>query len=218
MKVLGLLFANLVIAAAMAGFGLWVAAGLGPGAELPIHWNLAGEADGFAPAATALLWPAGVSVLIGALFAAIPRMEPMQERLEASAPLLRSVWIGTMLLMVYLQIMIAAPAMGWTLGPDLLQVGLGALLVMIGNSLPKSRPSYLVGIRTPWTLADTDNWIATHRLGGKVMMGAGCLIVAAGLSPLPPSWRGVAMMALLGVAVVVPVFYSWWLWRQRSKI
>lgn len=217
MKVLGLLYANLSIAAAMAGFGLWVAAGLGPGADLPIHWNLAGEADGFAPAATALLWPAGASVLIGALFAAIPRMEPMQERLEASAPLLRSVWIGTMLLMVYLQIMIAAPAMGWALGPDLLQVGLGALLVMIGNSLPKSRPSRLVGIRTPWTLADTDNWIATHRLGGKVMMGAGCLIVAAGLSPLPSSWRGAVFMALLGVAVVVPVFYSWWFWRRRSK-
>jgi uncharacterized membrane protein len=218
MKVLGLFCANMGIAALMAGFGLWVAAGLGPEAELPIHWNLAGEADGFAPAATALLWPAGVSMLIGALFAAIPRMEPMQERLEASAPLLRSVWIGTMLLMVYLQIMIAAPAMGWTLGPDLLQVGLGALLVMIGNSLPKSRPSRLVGIRTPWTLADTDNWIATHRLGGKVMIAAGCLIVAAGLSPLPPSWRGAAMMVLLGIAVVVPVFYSWWLWRQRGKI
>lgn len=218
MKVRGLLCANLVIAAGMAGFGLWVASGLGQGAELPIHWNLAGEADRFVPAATALLWPAGVTVLIGALFAAIPRMEPLQERLEASAPLLRSVWIGTMLLMVYLQIIIAAPALGWKLGPDLIQVGLGALLVMIGNSLPKSRPSFFVGIRTPWTLADTDNWIATHRLGGKVMMGAGCLIVAAGLSPLPPSWRGSAVTALLGVAVVVPVFYSWWLWHRRSEI
>lgn len=217
MRVWSLFCANLAIAAAMAVFGLWVAEGLRQGAELPIHWNLAGEANRYAPAATALLWPAGVSLLIGALFAAIPRMEPLQERLEASAPLLRSVWIGTMLLMVYLQVLIAAPALGWTLGPDLLQVGLGALLVMIGNSLPKSRPSFFVGIRTPWTLADTDNWIATHRLGGKVMMGAGCLIVAAGLSPLPPSWRAAAMMALLGGAVVVPVFYSWWLWHHRSK-
>lgn len=217
MKVQGLFFANLGIAAAMAGFGLWVAAGLEQGAKLAIHWNLAGEADGYAPAATALLWPGGVSALIGALFAAIPRLEPLQERLEASAPLLRSVWIGTMLLMVYLQVIIAAPALGWALGPDLLQVGLGALLVMIGNSLPKSRPSLFVGIRTPWTLADTDNWIATHRLGGKLMMGAGCLIVAAGLSPLPPSSRAAAMMALLGGAVVVPVFYSWWLWHHRRK-
>ena len=218
MKVRGLLCANLAIAAAMAGFGLWVASGLGQGAELPIHWNLAGEPDRFAPAATALLWPAGVTVLLGVLFAAIPRMEPLQERLEASMPLLQSVWIGTLPLMVYLQIMIAAPALGWKFGPDLLQVGMGALLVTIGNSLPKSRPSFFVGIRTPWTLADTDNWIATHRLGGKVMIAAGFLIVAAGLSPLPSVWRATAMMALLSVAVIVPVFYSWWLWHQRSKI
>jgi uncharacterized membrane protein len=217
MKVRGLFGANLGVAAGMAGFGWWVAAGLEQGSKLPIHWNLAGEADRYAPALTALLWPVGVSVMIGALFAAIPRMEPLQERLEASAPLLRSVWIGTMLLMVYVQVMIAAPALGWTLGSDLLQVGLGALLVMIGNSLPKSRPSFFVGIRMPWTLADTDNWIATHRLGGKLMMGAGCLIVAAGLFPLQSSWRAAAMIVLLGGAVVVPVFYSWWLWRHRSK-
>lgn len=217
MKWRGLFFANLGIAAAMAGFGLWVAGGLDQGAELPIHWTLAGEADGYAPAFAALLWPPGLSALIAAIFTAIPWMEPLQERLEASAPLLRSVWIGTMLLMVFPQIMIAAPALGWPLGPNLLQVGLGALLILIGNSLPKSRPSFFVGIRTPWTLADTDNWIATHRLGGKLMMGAGCLIVAAGLSSLQSSWRAAAMIVLLGGAVMVPVFYSWWLWRHRSK-
>lgn len=218
MKVRGLLCANFAVAAAMAGFGLWVAAGLDQGAELPIHWNLEGEVDRYAPAATALLWPAGVSVATGALLAALPRMEPLQDRLEASEPLLQAAWIGTMMLMVYLQVLIAAPALGWKLGPGLLQVGLGALLVMIGNYLPKSRPSFFVGIRIPWTLADTDNWIATHRLGGKVMMGAGFLIVAAGLSPLPIIWRSAALMALLGVAVAVPVFYSWWLWHERSKI
>ena len=216
MKVWALFGVNLAIAVAMAGFGVWVAAGLEQGAELPIHWNLAGEADRYAPAATALLWPAGVSVLIGALFAAIPRMEPFQERLEASAPLLRSVWIGTMLLMVYLQVMIAAPALGWTLGPDLLQVGLGALLVMIGNSLPKSRPALLVGIRTPWTLRDTDNWIVTHRLGGKLMMIAGSVILLTAATPLLPSQR-VIVITVSGIcAALMPFIYSWWLSRSRA--
>lgn len=217
MKVRGLLCANLVMAGAMACFALWVATGVAPGTELPIHWNAAGEADRFSPAATALLWPAGASVLTGALFAAIPRMEPLQERLEGSAPLLQSAWIGTMLLMAYVQMMIAAPALGWSLGPDLLQAGLGAMLALVGNSLPKSRPGLFVGIRTPWTLADTDNWIATHRLGGKIMMGAGCLILIAALMPLPSPWRAVIFVTLLGAAVVVPLFYSWWLWQRRSK-
>ena len=218
MNARGLLYANLLIAAVMPGFGIWVAAGLDHGAELPIHWNIAGKADRYAPAAQALLWPAGVSILTGASLTALLRTGSLRERLAASALLLQSVWIGIMLLMIYVQIMIAAPAMGWELGPDLLQVGLGALLLVIGNSLPKSRPNLVVGIRTPWTLADTDNWIATHRLGGKVMMGSGCLIVAVGLSPLPTIWRAALMLALLAIAVVVPVFYSWRLSHQRNQI
>lgn len=216
MNVRGLLFVNLGIAAAMAAFGWSVAAGLEHAAELPIHWNAAGEADWFAPAAVALLWPAAGSLLLGGLFAAIPRLEPLQDRLEASAPLLRSVWIGTMLLMVYLQVMIAAPGLGWNLGPDLLLVGLGALLVMIGDSLPKSRPSFFVGIRTPWTLSNTDNWIATHRLGGKIWMGAGCLMVISAFMPFSPQLRIAALVALVSVAVAVPISYSWWLWRKKA--
>ncbi len=215
MKVRGLLVINLLLAAAMAAFGWWAASRLAPGTQLPIHWNAAGQVDGFAEANSALLWPAAMSVLLGLLMAAIPRMEPLQDRLEASAPVLRASWIGVMLLMVYVQVMIAAPALGWTIGPDLLLAGVGVLLVMIGNALPKSRPSYFVGIRTPWTLTDTDNWIATHRLGGKLMMAAGVVMVLAAFVPLAPEWRLTAMIAPVMAASVVPVAYSWWLWRNR---
>lgn len=217
MKVRGLLIANVLIAGAMALFGVWVAAGLEADAQLPIHWNVAGEPDGFARAHTALLWPAAISLLTGLVFAAIPRMEPLQDRLEASAPLLRSAWIGTMLLMVYVQIMIAAPALGLQLGPNLMLAGLGALLVMLGNSLPKSRPGFFVGIRTPWTLSDTDNWIATHRLGGKIMLGAGFVMIMATFLPLTPDIRaGLVMGLILGVAAI-PIGYSWWLWRKTAR-
>lgn len=215
MKVRGLLIVNLLLAAAMAAFGWWATSRLDPGTQLPIHWNASGEADGFASATPALLWPAAMSALVGLLMAAIPRMEPLQDRLEASAPVLRASWIGVMLLMVYVQVMIAAPALGWRIGIDLLLAGVGMLLVMIGNALPKSRPSFFVGIRTPWTLTDTDNWIATHRLGGKLMMVAGAAMLLAAFVPLAPAWRLPAMIAPVIAASVVPVVYSWWLWRSR---
>ena len=215
MKVRGLLVINLLLAAAMAAFGWWAASRLAPGTQLPIHWNAAGQADGFAEANSALLWPAAMSVMLGLLMAAIPRLEPLQDRLEASAPVLRATWIGVMLLMVYVQVMIAAPALGWAIGPDLLLAGVGVLMVVIGNALPKSRPSFFVGIRTPWTLTDTDNWIATHRLGGKLMMAAGVVMVLAAFVPLAPEWRLTAMIAPILAASVVPVAYSWWLWRSR---
>ena len=216
MKVRGLLIVNLLLAAAMAAFGWWAALRLAPGTRLPVHWNASGVADEFAQATPALLWPAVMSALVGLLMAAIPRMEPLQDRLEASAPVLRAAWIGVMGLMVYVQVMIAAPALGWRIGIDLLLAGMGVLFLMISNALPKSRPSFFVGIRTPWTLADTDNWIATHRLGGKLMMAVGAAMVLAAFAPLAPEWRLWAMIAPVIAASVVPIAYSWWLWRSRA--
>ena len=217
MNVRGLHFVNMLLAAVMAGFAWWVAAGLESGAELPIHWNAAGQVDSSAPALLALLFPAGVSMLVGLLLAGTPYLEPLQDRLEASAPVIRAVWIGFMLLMVYLQLMIAAPALGWRLGPDLLLVGVGTLLVMVGNSLPKSRPSFFLGIRTPWTLTDTDNWIATHRLGGKLMMIAGGLLVLAPFVPIAPGAKVATIIAATAATVVIPFTYSWWLWRKKAS-
>lgn len=216
MKVRGLFTASLGLALVMLGFGLWVAAGLEPGSQLPVHWNLAGEADRTAPALAALIVPAAMAVLLSILFAAIPRLEPLQRQSEASGPVLRAAWIGSLLLMAYTQLMIAGPALGWPIGPDLIVVGIGALLLMVGDALPKSRPNLMVGIRTPWTLRNTDNWIATHRLGGKLMMMAGGLIVLAAFVPLLPGQRMMVMATLVASAVLVPVGYSWWLARGQN--
>ncbi len=81
MSVRGLLTASLGLALAMLGFGLWVAAGLKSGAQLPVHWNLAGEADRTAPALVALAMPAVMAIMLGLLFVAIPRLEPLQPQL-----------------------------------------------------------------------------------------------------------------------------------------
>lgn len=215
MKVRGLLLTSLGLSLTMLGFGFWVADDLKPGTRLAIHWNLAGDVDRTAPALLALTLPAAAVLFIGMVFTMIPRIDPLQHRLEASAPVVRAAWIGSMLVMIYLQMLIAAPALTWPIGPDLLLVGLGALLVMVGDALPKSRRSLFVGIRTPWTLRDTDNWVATHRLGGKMMI-AGGLIVLLAFIPMLQGHRVMVVAALAASAALVPVGYSWWLARRSA--
>ena len=217
MNVRGLLIANLLLTAAMVGFAFWTATSLQSGAELPIHWNAAGEVDGYAPALPALLFPAGTLLLLALIFASLPFLEPHQDRLEASAAVTRVAWIGSMLLMICIQLMIATPAYGWSLSSNLISLGVGALLVAIGSSLPKSRPSFFVGIRTPWTVLDTDNWIATHRLGGKMMMSTGGLIILTTFLPISWTLKAVIIGLALGASGVIPIVYSWWLWRTKGK-
>jgi uncharacterized membrane protein len=217
MKVKGLLIVTLTLAAAMAAFALWVATGLPEGAELPVHWNAAGEVDGTQPALQALLIPAGITLLVGLVFAAIPALEPLQHKLEGSSPVLRVAWLGMLALMIAIQLMIAGPALGWEFGVSLLLLVLGLMFVALGNVLPKSRPGFFVGIRTPWTIIDTDNWIATHRLGGKLLMLAGSAVVLAALLPLADSGRLATVLVAVFGAVLAPVAYSWWLWRNKAR-
>src|SRR5688500_13298164 len=91
------------------------------------------------------------------------------------------------------------------------------MLVMIGNQLGKSRSMYLVGIRTPWTLASEEVWIRTHRLGGKLMVAGGLFMVVAALLPIPTEALAGTILAVILVAALVPILYSWLLWRRETR-
>ncbi|WP_345719772.1 SdpI family protein [Qipengyuania polymorpha] len=208
------LFASLAVAAAMVIFAFVTAARLPADAVLPTHWNARGEPDAFSPALWALLFPAMLAAGTSLGFALIPRIEPLQEKLEGSAPLLRASWIGIMLLFLIIQGTIGLPAYGIEVPVNAIMIGVGLMLVMLGNALPKSRPGFFVGIRTPWAILDADNWIATHRLGGKLMMLAGLAIIIASVLPLSPQTIGIIVLVSVFSAALIPFGYSWWLWQS----
>lgn len=217
MKVKGLFIASLVLAALMAAFAVYSAGLVPPGTELPVHWNAAGEVNGTLPALKALLFPVVAVLVCAGLFALIPRLEPLQDQLEGSADVLRTTWIGLLCLMVLVQAAVAAPAFGLKMPVALPVLAVGLFFLLIGNVLPKSRPGFFIGIRTPWAILDTDNWIATHRLGGKLMMLAGIIIALSALLPLDRDLRIIAMGGSLAIAIVPPLVYSWWLWHRKMK-
>ncbi len=211
------LIVTILVAALMAGFALWAASLAPAGMELPTHWNAAGEVDDTMPALQALLFPAGLALFVGLLFAIIPALEPLQDKLEGSAPLLRAAWVGTIGLMVAMQAIIAAPIFGFEPGVGAILALVGLLLIVLGNMMPKSRPGFFVGIRTPWTITDADNWVATHRLGGKLFMAAGVAICLAGLVDMPGNVRmGVTIGAVMAASVIA-IGYSWWFWQRKSQ-
>lgn len=56
-------------------------------------------------------------------------------------------------------------------------IGVGMLFIVLGNYMPKIKPNYFIGIRTPWTLENEVVWQKTHRVGGKVFVIMGVLIM-----------------------------------------
>lgn len=97
-------------------------------------------------------------------------------------------------------------ALGWNtdgMGSVIL-LFLGFLLLIIGNYLPKIKQNYYLGIKLPWTYADEENWNKTHRLGGKVWVIGGLLILANYFLKV----KGLEIVVLVAV-ILIPTIYSW---------
>ncbi len=88
----------------------------------------------------------------------------------------------------------------------------GGLFIVIGSVLGKLRPTWFVGIRTPWTLSSARSRSKTHRLGGWIFLIAGLLMVLIGLLRQP-----VLLLIVIGalcVALIGLVLYSYLIWRE----
>jgi len=94
-------------------------------------------------------------------------------------------------------------------------IGIGLLFIIIGNYLPKTRSNWLIGIRTPWTLSSDITWEKTHRIGGRLFLGAGILTIISALF-LPIEFAIVTSLTLTLGAAAVSIFYSWWVWRAAT--
>lgn len=213
-----LIIASGIAIALIAAFAFATAPQVPAGEQLPIHWNAAGQPDDWAHPLVALLIPAGILAFTTALFAIVPSLEPLQDKLEGSAPLLRAAWIGLIFISLLLALVTGLPAWGIAMPGNAILLGVGMLFLLLGNALPKSRPGFFVGIRTPWAITDTDNWIATHRLGGKLFMLTGLLMCALSFLPLSEGLVAGSVLVIVVMTVVVPFAYSWWLWRSQRKI
>lgn len=89
---------------------------------------------------------------------------------------------------------------------------LGVLLIAIGNYLPKSKQSYTVGIRLPWTLNSEENWNRTHHLAGYLWILGGVLLLLCAF--LPAVWFLPVLMILLILVAGILFAYSYSLYRK----
>lgn len=91
----------------------------------------------------------------------------------------------------------------------------GLMLVVIGNYLPKCKPSYTIGIKISWTLNSEKNWVATHRMAGKLWVVMGALIILAAL--LPAKLIIWFVLPILVISVVIPLIYSYVYYKRYDS-
>lgn len=181
---------------------------------VPIHWNAAGEVDGWSGKISALLLgllPFGMTIL----FAALPKLDPKRENYQKHMKIYQPICGLFVLFFIGMVWVVMLSALDFQLPVGgLISAGLGIVFIILGNFMPRIRLNYTFGIRLPWTLENETVWYKTHRVAGGWFMAAGVVFGVSGFLPAAVCWIGI--VAVLAVAVGTSV-YSWVIYKRETK-
>ncbi len=178
------------------------------------HWGIDGTADGYMdkPWGTFLL--PSLMVVLSALLFAVPRMDPRKANLEGWRGYYDAFIVLFTAFFLYLHVLVLIYNLGWMIDVgSWLMPSFAVLWFYIGILLGHARKNWFVGIRTPWTLTDEDNWTATHRLATATFKSAGILLLLGVFLPSAVLWY--AALPILLASALIPVVYSYVLYRRN---
>ena len=177
-------------------------------AQMPTHFNAAGEVDGWSSKAFAIFALPMILVAAEWLCMVGTAMDPKKKGHPEKVVKL-VLWIIPVLSIVMHGITYAT-ALGREVPVEaIMPLLMGVIFIIIGNYLPKCRQNYTIGIKIPWTLVSEENWNRTHRMAGK-------LWVAGGIATLLTAFLGgfAVFIGIVVLMVFVPFIYSYLLFRK----
>jgi uncharacterized membrane protein len=180
-------------------------------AWVPTHWNASGRADGF----TAKPWGPFILPVVTAaaclLMLLIPRISPRGFRVERFRRVFEIIQVTVVAFLFLVTTLVLVAGAGVPIPMDrAIVASTGLLLAVLGNFMGKVTKNFFVGIRTPWTLASDEVWFRTHRVGGRLFVAAGTVMVVSGLL----GGGIVPVLVALAAAAVIPIVYSYVIYQR----
>lgn len=178
--------------------------------QVPIHWNAAGEVDGWGGKSTIVFWLPLFVIGIQWLCVLATCADPKSKELNGKA-LGLVLWICP-----FIELLVStftfATALGLALSVQIwIPLAMGLMFMVLGNFMPKFKRNYTIGFKVPWALNDDENWNKTHRFGGKVMVIGGAVIMATSIFGNFIVFFGITM-----IMVILPVAYSYLYYRRHK--
>ena len=177
--------------------------------QVATHFDLQGNPDGWSSRAFAVFGLPGILLAVNLLIPFALQADPKHKNMSGA---LVNIVVWTV---PVVSLLCSGLTLGRALGYDLrievvLPVFMGVLFILIGNYLPKTKQSYTMGIKLPWTLASEENWNRTHRLAGFLwVLGGAYFIVMSFIG-----WNLIAFLIPLALMVLAPTVYSYLLYRK----
>ncbi|MFN2747798.1 MULTISPECIES: SdpI family protein [Bacillus] len=181
--------------------------------QVPIHWSFSGEVDRYASKTEAMLTMMALLVFMYILMILTPKIDPRRKNYQLFAKTYHLIINAMLLIFSLINLLLVMTGLGYDLPTgSIVPVLVGALLIVIGNYLPRVRSNFFFGIKNPWTLSSDAIWKKTHRFAAKVFTAAGLLIAANGLFSLSEN----LILPIILLTVFAPYLYSYMLFRKEN--
>lgn len=187
---------------------------------VPIHFNAAGEVDGWASRKYVALLMAAcaiIAILTSVTFSRLAQGPRVLDYTPANWSSFITGWtIGLAIPCLFIGLM-SALALGWTPppgeGPPRWLAGFVSLVFLIvGGLIGKTSPNPFVGVRTPWSRRSRLAWDKSNRLAGRSYFAIGLVgLIGAPFMPMPAGM--LVLVAAVLLASAWAVYESYRVWR-----
>jgi len=176
--------------------------------QMPMHWNAAGEIDGWGSKAFAVF---GIpAIMLAAQWLCVLGTAADPKRANHPEKILQLVLWIIPVISVGMHAAVYAAALGHNVRMEMIApVLVGVVIVIVGNYLPKCKQNYTIGIKIPWTLNSEENWNKTHRFAGFLWTVGGLIVVLTGF--IGGFWM---FLPVVIVMVAAPMIYSYMLFKR----
>lgn len=183
--------------------------------RVPIHWGMDGRPNGWASRTFAAFGIPLLAILLWGFMVWVPRIDPRYTNITRFRPSYDATVAATIAFVVVVHLAALGVSLGWPFRIDtVVSVAMGALLIVIGNLLPRARPNFTFGVRTPWTIEDARVWARSNRIGGYLLVAAGTVTIGAAF--LPGAWPVTVALIATTVAAFGAVIFSYLAWVRDT--
>lgn len=181
--------------------------------QVPMQWGLDGSVNWTASKLHALLINNGTFIFIYLIMYLAPKFDPKKTNYQQFTRSYKIIYHSIISLFFTINLIILFTSLGYSLRIHVFApILVGLLLIIFGNYMQTIKPNWVIGIRTPWTLENKDIWRKTHRLGGKVFIVLGIMLMITPFITRQYILPLVLMIILIGT--FIPVAYSYHLHRR----
>lgn len=179
------------------------------------HWGAYGEPNGTMTRFWGVALLPIIMLFLGAILLLAPKMAKNKDqfaKVESTYYLMLSVLSVFFML---IQAFIIAVNLGVQINAAVFfSVMMGLLFIVLGRIMRDIPRNELIGIRTPWTLADEEVWSKTHSLANRLFILVGFISL---LGAITVKYAMLFLLGSLFPAVVILLAYSYIISRGKKR-